>query len=118
MKSYYLFSLLFLCYSCTVQLPISNGTYLFQHKFAEHPNTSSDIRFEVIIDNPKIVVRNNEESKTWPRGIIEEGELFFQEASQKWIIIQSDKDKNALEVGGCTDGPTVVDLVNKIYWTC
>ena len=118
MKSYYLLSLFFLCIGCTVQLPISNGTYLFQHKFAEHPNTNSDIRFEVIIDNPKFFVRNNEESKIWPKGIIEEGELFFHEASQRWIIIHSDKDKNAPEVGGCTDGPTVVDLINKIYWTC
>ncbi len=82
MKSYYLLSLFFLCIGCTVHLPISNGTYLFQHKFAEHPNTSSDIRFKVIIDNPKIVVQNIEESKIWPIGIIEEGELFFHEASQ------------------------------------
>lgn len=118
MKSNYLFFLIFVCFSCTVHLPISNGTYLFQHKFAEHPNTSSDIKFEVIIDNPKIVVQNIEESKIWHTGIIEEGKLFFHEASQRWIIIHSDKDKNALEVGGCTDGPTVVDLINKIYWTC
>lgn len=76
------------------------------------------IKLQVIIDNPKIVVQNTEESKIWPTGVIEDGELFFHKASQQWIIIHSNEDKKALEIGGCTDGPTVVDLVNKIYWTC
>lgn len=79
---------------------------------------SGSIKLEVMIDNPKIVVRSNEESKIWSTGTIEEGELFFHKSSQKWIIIHSYEDKNALEIGGCTDGPTVVDLINKIYWTC
>ena len=27
-------------------------------------------------------------------------------------------DAGADEVGGCSDGPTVIDLVARIYWTC
>jgi len=102
--------------SCSNQAPISNGSYTFQHKFAEHPNSES-ISLDVKITGSKITVTNNNELSTWPKGVVEEGQLFLH-SSKKWIITHNESDKQATEVGGCTDGPTVVDLIKKVYWTC
>ena len=60
---------------------------------------------------------NNNEVGGWPAGIVEEGQLFLH-SSNKWIISHKNSDQQATEVGGCTGGPTVVDLAKKIYWTC
>jgi len=108
-----------LAYSAEVKkvLPIKNGDYQFQHKFAEHPDMES-IHFLVRIRGNHIAVSNVENSDVFPKGLIEEGTLMFHEGDQEWIISTSPNDINANEVGGCTDGPTVVDLVKKIYWSC
>ncbi|MDP2229612.1 hypothetical protein [Methylotenera sp.] len=37
---------------------------------------------------------------------------------QEWIISASLNDIDTNEVGRCSNGSTVVDLINKIYWTC
>lgn len=101
----------------TNPLRIKNGEYIFQHKFAEHPHIDS-IHFIVKIQGNHIVVSNIENSEVFPKGLIEEGTLMFHKKTQGWIISTSPKDINAKEVGGCSDGPTVVDLINKIYWSC
>jgi len=108
-----------LAYSAEVKkvLPIKNGDYQFQHKFAEHPDMES-IHFLVKIRGSHIAVLNVESSDVFPMGLIEEGTLMFHEGEQEWIISTSPNDINAKEVGGCSDGPTVVDLIKKIYWSC
>ena len=100
-----------------IPLPIKSGEYIFQHKFAEHPDMES-IHFRVKINGNHIVVSNVENSEVFPIGLIDEGTLMFHEKAQEWIISTSPEDINAEEVGGCSDGPTVVDLVHKIYWSC
>ena len=42
----------------------------------------------------------------------------WHSASGQWIIGQSPADKAAAEVGGCSDGPPVIDLTARIFWTC
>ena len=54
----------------------------------------------------------------FPQGEIAKGTLFWHVASEQWIIVTSDEDRMATEVGGCSDGPEVVDLKKRIYWTC
>ena len=61
---------------------------------------------------------NETESSFMPLGLIDEGALGFHKRSNQWIIVRSKTDLEANEVGGCSDGPTVVDLKNKIYWSC
>ena len=34
------------------------------------------------------------------------------------LILNFEEDKNAGYVGGCSDGPEVIDLAKKVYWTC
>jgi len=106
----------FLFASCSQKIPIANGSYVFQHKYAEHPTLKS-ILLNVEINGSHINVTNNSDSDIWPKGHVEDGKLFFHSFG-RWIIIQNNDDKTSEEIGGCSDGPTVVDLEKKVYWTC
>ena len=46
------------------------------------------------------------------------GILMQHKSTKKWIIGVKPEDVNAQEIGGCTDGPTVIDFKNKIYSKC
>ncbi len=98
-------------------LPLKSGTYTFKHKFAEQPDAGSS-PLVVKIKGKHIAVYNRESSMGFPKGIIETGTLIFHQKAQVWIISTSPDDINADEVGDCSDGPTMVDLLNKIYWSC
>lgn len=116
--------ILFLCFVFQVNasdkdptVPLKDGIYQFAHKFAEQPEIKS-IHFVVTIKGQHIKVENKEKGDIFPLGLMEEGQLKWHKLTKQWIISTSASDINAKEVGGCSDGPTVVDLVNKIYWTC
>ncbi|MGY0505392.1 hypothetical protein [Luteimonas sp. e5] len=98
-------------------LPLASGQYVFQHRFAEDPRFNS-IPLHVTIRGDRITVVNPKAHDPFPAGVIEQGWLMWHAASSTWIIGQSKQDRHAPEVGGCSDGPNVVDLVNRIYWTC
>ena len=99
------------------QLPLPSGQYVFQHRFAEHPEISS-IRLDVTIKDAHITVINPTASDPFPAGVLSEGMLIWHAPSKQWIIGQQASDRLARDVGGCSDGPEVVDLENKTYWTC
>jgi len=98
-------------------LPLKSGKYTFQHRYAEHP-TMASIRLRVTIKGHHIVITNPKTSQVFPAGVLAEGELVWHAASQQWIIAEDAEDRHAEDVGGCSAGPDVVDLVHKIYWTC
>jgi len=112
-----------LCASCVggdapgPRIPLGSGEYEFVHRFAEHPSIRS-IRVDVRIDGSHIAVYNHESDSVFPLGLLEQGTLLWHAGAGRWIIGNSDEDSLAPEVGGCTDGPTTVDLVERIYWTC
>jgi len=98
-------------------IPLPTGRYEFKHRFAEHPDMSSlKLIAEIIGDH--IELTNSDSDAVFPFGLIEEGTLMWHVASQQWIIGDSDEDRNAADVGGCSAGPSVVDLVKLEYWTC
>jgi hypothetical protein len=97
--------------------PLLNGEYSFTHRFAEHPDIPS-IQLTVQINGRRIVLTNNDRTDVFPAGLIEEGTLMWHASSAQWIIGSSAADADASEVGGCSDGPSVVDLQRRIYWTC
>jgi hypothetical protein len=99
------------------QIPLASGQYVFQHRFAEHPTIAS-IPLQVTISDSRIVVVNPAASDPFPAGVIAEGHLMWHVPSKQWIIGQEPSDRSAQEVGGCSDGPEVVDLAGRIYWTC
>lgn len=78
----------------------------------------SSIDVTVTIDGRRIKVVNERATSVFPEGILTEGTLYWHPGSRQWIIVESQSDREATEVGGCSDGPEVVDLVGKIYWTC
>lgn len=65
-----------------------------------------------------IVLVNETPSEVFTKGVVAEGTLMWHSRSGLWIIGNSDSDREAKEVGGCSDGPETIDLKNKVYWTC
>jgi len=101
----------------TLPPPLPSSQYAFQHKFAEQPKLPGT-PLVAQINEFHIVLINESNSAIFPQGPIAEGTLMWHAASGQWIIGHSDSDRHAQSVGGCSDGPEVVDLVQKIYWTC
>lgn len=114
-----LLSLAILCSACasSPEPPIASGQYTFQQRYAEHPDMAG-ARFEVTIDGDRIAVTNPTQQGPFAPGPIETGTLERHAKSGRWIIVVDPADREAEEVGGCTDGPTEVDLRKRIYWTC
>ena len=98
-------------------LPIETGQYKFHHHFAEQPSIPS-ITVDVRIDGRHIVVTNNDKTDVFPQGVLAEGTLMWHGASEQWIIGNSPGDAELADVGGCSNGPEVVDLKNQVFWTC
>lgn len=99
------------------RLPIRSGCYDFQHRFAEDPALVS-IPLVAEIRGRHIVLINETESRVFPKGVIAEGTLMWHARSGQWIIGHQPTDRDAGDVGGCSDGPEVVDLKGRVYWTC
>jgi len=100
-----------------VELPLSTGDYVFAHRFAEHPDIPST-EFAVQIRGDQVTVTNSGSADVFPHGLIEGGTLMWHARSAQWIIGTDPTDADAPDVGGCSDGPSVIDLQRRIYWTC
>jgi hypothetical protein len=101
------------------KMPLKDGEYIFEHKYAEaEQHNIKSISLIVTIREYHIVVTNKDRFEVFPKGVIEEGTLMWHSKSGQWIIGTSPSDKDADEAGGCTDGPMVIDLEKRIYWTC
>jgi hypothetical protein len=103
--------------SAEPKLPIRSGQYRFQHHYAEQPNLQS-IPLVAKISGHHIVLINQVQSEVFPKGIIAQGTLMWHAKSKQWIIGEDKSDRYINDIGGCSDGPEVVDLERKIYWTC
>ena len=98
--------------------PLPDGDYTFAHRFAEHP-TMLSITMHVRVRGQRVAVTNDDgPTDVFERGVVDEGLLLWHAASRQWIIGDTEADKDAPEVGGCSGGPEVIDLAKKIYWTC
>jgi hypothetical protein len=97
--------------------PLPDGDYSFTHRFEEHPDIPS-IQVSVRIRGREIVVVNNDRTDVFPAGLLENGTLLWHARSAQWIIGANATDADAPQVGGCSAGPSVVDLERRIYWTC
>ena len=119
MKSVVLFlgaSLLAACAS-EPRLPLAPGIYRFQQRFAEQPSMQG-AELKATIEGRHIELVNIGDSTVFPKGVIEDGALSWHARSRQWIIVSTPGDARAEDVGGCSGGPNVVDLVARIYWTC
>ena len=111
----------------TPPVPLGSGEYQFEMKDFEFPTLpSTSVR--VILQGRHIkVVSDSRESTLFPYGTaIDEGLVIWHAASGQWIIGHNESDEDAPEVGGCGDGPAVIDLAGpavidlagKVYWYC
>jgi hypothetical protein len=98
-------------------LPIAPGVYRFQQRFAEQPSMQGT-ELQATIEGRHIELVNLGDSTVFPKGVIEDGVLSWHARSRQWIIVSVPGDARAEDVGGCSGGPAVVDLVARIYWTC
>ena len=104
--------------SCTQPpLPLASGRYTFQHRYAEQPDIPG-FPVTATIDGNHIVLVNESPSDAFPAGVIAEGTLMWNAKAGHWVIGHDDADRETDEVGGCSDGPEMVDFDEKIYWTC
>lgn len=96
-----------------------NGTYLFDVAFAEWRGESMGVKVTIIIKGDSIkVVYEGEGSLTAEIGeVIDEG-IIMKHKSGKWIIGKNKTDTEIDDIGGCTDGPAIIDFKNKKYWLC
>jgi hypothetical protein len=118
----HLITIVLLCISCSAlaiapALPLMSGKYTFHHRFSEQPQVKS-ITLIANIKGRHIELINQTNSAVFPLGTIAEGTLIWHKASKQWIIGDNTADAKAEWVGGCSDGPEVIDLINKTYWTC
>ena len=98
-------------------LPIKSGKYTFQHRDAEFPK-SRGFLVKVSIQGYKVVVTNPKPYGPIPSGVLYEATLMWHAKTRQWILGHSDSDREAPEVGGCSDGPEVIDFKAHIIWTC
>ncbi len=98
-------------------IPLATGRYEFTHRFAEYPDVPS-IKLIVEIIGDQIELTNADSDEVFRFGVVEKGTLMWHAASRQWIVGHDEEDRVASEVGGCSDGPNVVDLGELVYWTC
>ena len=101
----------------TPHQPLRSGQYTFQHRFAAQPNFPS-IPLMVKISGNHITLINQSDSAFMPKGVIDRGTLMWHSKSKQWIVGHTGLDRRAEEVGDCANGPAIVDLQKRIYWTC
>ena len=120
-RAFVLFAAATLAAGCSTapqpRVPLPSGAYAFEHRYAEQPQHPG-MSLEVTIRGRHIVVFNPVASGPFPAGVLAEGRLWWHAASGQWIVAYAREDRTAEDVGGCSDGPEVVDLERKIYWTC
>jgi len=111
-------SILFIASFSFGQKP-KNGTYTYAVAFAEWNGKSNGATCTVKIKGDSVTVIHNGGNLTGTKGeIIDKGILMKHTKTGKWIIAHSKEDKDAKEVGGCSDGPAVIDFKRKKFWMC
>jgi hypothetical protein len=71
-----------------------------------------------VISGDSIKIINNGSMPGRKGDIIEQGTIIRHKFTGQWIIATKPEDEFAEEVGGCSDGPRVIDFKKKKWWTC
>jgi hypothetical protein len=96
-----------------------NGTYTYQVAFSEWQGKSLGATVLVKIKGDSIYVIHNGGNLSGKKGeVIDCGIIMKHRRTGKWIIGHNPGDKDAQEVGGCSEGPSVVDFNHKKFWLC
>lgn len=112
----FLLSFLIVHPNANAQKP-KNGTYTYRVAFEEWQGKSLGATCTVTIKGDSITVINNG-SLTGKKGDIIVKGFIMKHKTGKWIICRNQKDQYATEIGGCGDGPTIIEFKLKKFWTC
>jgi len=117
---FFIMSLLFITASRTIAQYPKSGTYTYKIAFAEANGKSLGATVIVIIKVNKIkIVHNGKPSLTGQKGeIIDQGIIMKHARTGKWIIGHNSKDRYAKVIGGCSEGPSIIDFRYKKFWMC
>ena len=120
MKTFFFFFTIFCIPLVILAQKPQDGTYTYSIAFAEWNGKSLGATCTVIIKGDSIkVVHNGKANMTGKKGdILDQGIIMKHTTTGKWIIGHSKKDKDAKEIGGCSDGPSVIDFKRKKFWSC
>ncbi|WP_103071624.1 hypothetical protein [Aquimarina sediminis] len=97
-----------------------DGKYTYDIAFAEWGGKSMDEKVIVIIKDGviKVIYDGGGEMISVKKGsVLDEGKI-LKHKSGAWIISTKENDIDAEEVGGCSDGPNVIDFDKKKFWMC
>ena len=110
--------LLFVSINSFSQKP-KDGVYTYSIAFEEWQGKSLGATCTVIIKGDSVkVVHNGKPNLSGKKGDIIDAGIIMKHKSGKWIIGHNAKDKNVDDIGGCSDGPTVIDFKRKKVWSC
>lgn len=97
-----------------------DGTYCIDMAFEEYNGRSMGVKLKVFVKGytaQVIYLGGGKLTHTKPGDVLEEGEL-IQHKSGVWLFNAKESDKALNEVGGCVEGPTVIDFLAKKFWWC
>jgi hypothetical protein len=96
-----------------------NGTYTYQVAFSEWQGKAMGATVLVEIKGDSIYVIHNGGNLSGKKGeVIDCGIIMKYRRTGKWIIGHNPGDKEAPEVGSCSEGPSVVDFHHQKFWLC
>lgn len=96
---------------------IPQGTMVFELYFSEFSGRMENLAVEVLITGNKIIIYDNNELPINNGAHIYEG-FILKHKSGTWVIAQSESDRNAHEIGGCSDGPVPIDFETRVIEWC
>lgn len=109
--------LLFTGFHTYAQKPKS-GIYTYKVAFAEWQGRSLGATCTVKIKGDSITIINNGSLSGKKGDIIDAGIIMKHKKSGRWIIAHHKNDIYAEDIGGCSNGPTIIDFKRKIFETC
>jgi hypothetical protein len=97
-----------------------DGVYRFDVAFAEWEGKSMGEKVTVVIkgDSVKVVYEGDGNLANTKKGDVFSHGLIMKHKTGVWIIGKSKTDAQVDEIGGCSDGPTVIDFKGRKYWMC
>ena len=102
-----------------VQKPFCDGVYTFKVEYNEWSGKSMGATCIVKIKNDSIwVIHNGSKGIAGKKGEIIDKGILIKHKSGKWIIAENKDDSNIPEVGGCSDGPRIIDFKRRRISFC
>ncbi|MBK7764313.1 MAG: hypothetical protein IPI46_13370 [Bacteroidetes bacterium] len=99
---------------------LPNGKYRFDIAFAEWEGISMGEKVIIVIQNNsiKVIYEGDGHLTLVKKGDILDQGIIMKHKTGVWIIAKNQSDTQLDEIGGCSDGPTIIDFKNKKYWMC